>query len=95
MLIRRAVFLRLIAAFPETRYSAAHTQLIPSASANQYALFDTMIDPETGHYLSEDYAFCRRWRSIGGRLWLDTRGKLSHIGTHEFDGAPGLRFGQD
>ncbi len=91
MLIRRAVFERLIAAFPETRYTAAHTQPVPSASPNQYALFDCMIDPDTGHYLSEDYAFCRRWRSLGGRLWLDTRGELTHIGTHEFAGRPYLR----
>jgi len=91
MLIRRAVLARMIEAFPETRYSAAHTQPVPSGSPNQYALFDCMIDPDTGHYLSEDYAFCRRWRGIGGRLWLDTRGELTHIGTHEFAGRPHLR----
>jgi hypothetical protein len=92
LMIHRSVFERMIEAFPETRYTAAHTQRIPSASPNQYALFDCMIDPETGHYLSEDYAFCRRWRSIGGKIWLDTQGQLAHIGTHEFDGRPGLRF---
>jgi hypothetical protein len=91
MLIRRAVFLRLIEAFPETRYTAAHTQPVPSDSRNQYALFDCMIEPVTGHYLSEDYAFCRRWRSIGGRVWLDTQGELTHIGTYEFAGQPRLR----
>jgi hypothetical protein len=88
MLIRRAALLRMIEAFPETRYTAAHTQPVPSGSPNQYALFDCMIDPATGHYLSEDYAFCHRWRSIGGRIWLDTRGVLTHIGSHEFSGQP-------
>jgi hypothetical protein len=91
MLIRRAVFRRMIEAFPHTRYTAAHTQPAPADSPNQYALFDCMIDPDTGHYLSEDYAFCRRWRSIGGTLWLDTQGELAHIGTHEFEGHPQLR----
>jgi len=91
MLVKRAVLRRMIEAFPETRYTAAHTQPVPSSSPNQYALFDCMIDPDTGHYLSEDYAFCRRWRSIGGRLWLDTQGELTHIGTHEFAGRPHLR----
>jgi hypothetical protein len=91
MLIKRAVFARMIAAFPETRYTTAHTQPVPSNSPNQYALFDCMIDTNTGHYLSEDYAFCRRWRNIGGRLWLDTVGELTHIGPHEFAGRPGLR----
>jgi len=91
MLIKRGVLRRMIEAFPETRYTAAHTQPVPSSSPNQYALFDCMIDRDTGHYLSEDYAFCRRWRSIGGRLWLDTRGELTHIGSHDFAGRPGFR----
>lgn len=92
MLIRRPVFERMIAAFPESRYTAAHTGPTPDTRANQYALFDCMIDPESGHYLSEDYAFCRRWRSIGGRIWLDTRAKLTHAGAHEFCGEPHSRF---
>ncbi len=86
LMIRREALARMIAAFPETRYTAAHTQAVPSASPNQYALFDCMIDPATGHYLSEDFAFCRRWRGIGGRIWLGTRSRLTHIGTHEFPG---------
>jgi hypothetical protein len=91
MLVKRAVFLRMIEAFPEMRYTACHTQPAPSRSRHQYALFDCMIDPDTGDYLSEDYAFCRRWRSLGGRLWLDTWGELTHIGSHEFEGRPNLR----
>ena len=39
-----------------------------AANENQYALFDTLIDSETGEYLSEDYAFCRRWRAQGGEV---------------------------
>jgi hypothetical protein len=51
-----------------------------------YALFDCMIDPETGVYLSEDYAFCRRWRAIGGEIWLDLESKLTHTGSYSFRG---------
>ena len=29
------------------------------------AVFDCMIDPDNRRYLSEDYAFCRRWQQIG------------------------------
>lgn len=36
-----------------------------------YALFECMIDPETCEYLSGDYAFCARWRALGGKIWLD------------------------
>jgi hypothetical protein len=91
MLIKRQTLERMIAAYPETNYIAAHTAAVPSLSPNQYALFDCMIDRETGHYLSEDYTFCRRWRDIGGRIWLDTQGELIHVGPHEFLGQPGMR----
>lgn len=92
LLIKREALLKLIAAYPETRYTAAHNSAFPSASPNQYALFDCMIEPETGHYLSEDYAFCRRWRAIGGKLWLDLRSRLMHIGPREFVGDTTARF---
>lgn len=47
-------------------------------------LFETMIEPESRRYLSEDYAFCRRWRDIGGKVHACTRYGLSHTGAHEF-----------
>jgi hypothetical protein len=50
-------------------------------------LFDCVIDRETGHYLSEDYTFCQRWRAIGGRIWLDPTGMLVHVGAHDFAGS--------
>ncbi len=92
MLIRRAALLEMIGAYPETRYLFAHTGAPPSH--HQYALFDCMIEPESQHYLSEDYAFCHRWRAIGGRIWLDTQGRLDHVGPHVFHGRPDLRFSQ-
>ncbi len=92
MLIRRAALLRLIAVHPELRYTHTHTRATQAPSQHRYALFDCMIEPDTGHYLSEDYAFCRRWRDIGGRIWLDAQGALTHVGPHEFTGAPGLRY---
>ena len=93
MLIRRSALERMIAAYPDTAYSAAHTAAVPSRSANQYALFDSGIEPVTREYLSEDYAFCHRWRAIGGQLWLDTQSRLIHVGPHDFVGDAGRRHG--
>ncbi len=92
MLIRRAALLRMIAAYPELAFAAAHDRAVQTESAHRYALFDCMIEPETRHYLSEDYTFCRRWRDIGGQIWLDTQGSLVHTGSHDFIGNPAMRF---
>jgi hypothetical protein len=92
LLIKREALQKLLGAYPETRYTAAHNQPTPDPSLNKFAIFDCLIEPETGHYLSEDYAFCYRWRTIGGDLWLDTRSQLMHIGPREFVGDTTFRY---
>jgi hypothetical protein len=97
-LIRRSAIERMIAAYPETHFS--HVQSFPISgtrrdavrSPNLYALFDCIIEPKTGAYLSEDYSFCLRWRQIGGEIWLDAASKLNHCGSYEFVGDHASRF---
>jgi hypothetical protein len=91
MLIRRGAITRLAEAHPELHCAAAHATLDAPAE-HLFALFDTTIDPETRHYLSEDYTFCARWRALGGKIWLDTKSILSHSGTYEFVGDPSARL---
>lgn len=92
-LIKRGVFERMVKAYPETKYQALHAFPRPQQPSNNlYALFDCMIDPETGVYLSEDYAFCRRWRAIGGEIWLDLTSKLTHTGNYSFRGNAEAHF---
>lgn len=43
-------------------------------------------DIEKNSYLSECIVFTERWRSIGGRIWLDPRVKLGHIGKYSYEG---------
>lgn len=52
------------------------------------ALFDTAIDPDSGEFLSEDYAFCRAWRRLGGEVLMDPAITLTHVGTYRFRGDP-------
>ena len=92
MLIRRAALARMMRAYPELRFAAAHDRATQDPSPHQFALFDCMIEPETRHYLSEDYTFCRRWRDMGGQIWLDTQGALIHSGSHDFVGNPAMRY---
>jgi len=97
-LIRRSAIEQMIAAYPETHFS--HVQSMPMSglrreavrSSNLFALFDCIIDPQTGAYLSEDYSFCLRWRRIGGEIWIDVASKLTHCGPYEFVGDHAARF---
>jgi hypothetical protein len=66
MCIKRDVFLRMMEKYPELKYTPDGPPDHPEAHLH-WSFFDCMIDPDTNRYLSEDYAFCRRWRDIGGR----------------------------
>jgi len=82
LLIAREALLRLEQAHPELRYTGVHLSPDPQAhSSHRYAFFDGLIAPEAGIYLSEDYTFCRRWRELGGEIWVDTESRLSHTGS--------------
>ena len=97
-LIRRSALERMIAAYPETHFSAVHSLPMTGSrrdaarSSNLFALFDCIIEPESGVYLSEDYSFCLRWRKIGGEIWIDAASKLTHSGPYEFVGDHASRF---
>jgi hypothetical protein len=60
-----------------------------------YALFDTMIDPVSRRYLSEDYTFCRLWQMMGGDVFLDPRTGLNHVGHYTFKGNIRKLFGNE
>ncbi len=93
MLVKREALLRMVAAYPELRFNRVHATAgrLP-ASDNLFALFDCLIDPDTGAYLSEDYAFCRRWRACGGDIWLDLESRLTHTGADDFCGDAAARI---
>ncbi len=78
LMIRREAMQRLFDGYPElrARMGDMHDHLAPEA----VMVFDTMVEPETGQYLSEDYAFCRRWRDLGGEVWADAGCRLKHVG---------------
>jgi len=92
LLIRRCVIEALIAAHPETRYARIDAPGgTDRGQVSPHALFDCMIDPATSTYHSEDFAFCARWRAIGGTVWLDREIVLSHTGPATFTGNPAVR----
>jgi hypothetical protein len=70
---------------PELKYTPDGPPGHPQAHLH-WLFSDCMVDPDSGRYLSEDYAFCRRWRDIGGKIWVDRNCKLLHLGQHNFGG---------
>jgi hypothetical protein len=89
MCIKRRVFDKMKAAYPGLRYVADEMlgleHIKEKLQNNHYRFFDVMTE-ESGRYLSEDYAFCRRWQNIGGKIFVDSRSKLSHQGGHIYTG---------
>ena len=84
LLFQRHVYEKLIAAHPETKY-VDDVGLGKQYEPMMYSIFDVKID-EKGHYLSEDWLFCRRWTALGGEIWAHGKALLNHIGHYEFHG---------
>lgn len=93
MCIRRQVFDRMIDAYPDLQYVPDGLNYWkPERAALCYRFFDVMSDPANRRYLSEDYAFCRRWRDIGGEVHVCVQTKLTHSGSYTFPGDPRAAF---
>lgn len=84
LMYKREVYEKLIEAHPKSKY-VDDVGLGKQYEPNMYAIFDCIID-EKGHYLSEDWTFCRRASALGYDIWADSRVLLNHSGTHEFQG---------
>ena len=100
MMIKREVFERMANVYPDLKF-------IPDQHINQshetefdyhktsdwnYAFFDTMIESKSKRYLSEDYAFCRLWQNMGGKIYADIISGMTHYGNYAFKGNVGTQF---
>ena len=77
VMLKVSVIEKLCAAYPDLEYNAGEMA--------EYALFLEMID-ERRERLSEDFAFCNRWRAIGGEIWGDPDAAIVHVGRKEYTG---------
>ena len=91
LMIRRQVLERMCTYYPQLRYRRDHSLDAATSSANRFALFDCMI-ADDGTYLSEDFAFCKRWTDMGGEIWADLDSKLDHVGPMTFHGDLASQF---
>jgi hypothetical protein len=91
LMIRRDALERMCARYPELQYKRDHSLDAATASDKRFALFECMI-AEDGTYLSEDFAFCKRWTDMGGEIWADLKSALSHVGPMTFRGDLSSQF---
>lgn len=59
-----------------------------SPKGSMHMLYDRVI-LEDGTKIGEDFAFCHRWRAMGGKVWIDPEINLGHIGNKMFAGRLG------
>lgn len=86
MVIKRSVFKALIERYPDYRYTPDWPEGTYPTGGVHYRFFDTMIDPVSNRYLSEDYAFCRLLQPLGIDIYIDAQSRLTHHGTKMFVG---------
>ncbi|RZL63296.1 MAG: hypothetical protein EOP81_13305 [Variovorax sp.] len=84
MVIKRAVFERLIGHYPELQY--VPDSLGVADQGLHYRFFDVMVDPVTRRYLSEDFGFCRLWSGLGESIYIDANSNLTHQGAKTYRG---------
>lgn len=61
----------------------------PNSKGKFRNYFPTLIDPDSGRFLSEDYAFSRLCQKVGIDVYVLPRVRLSHSGQFTWEGALG------
>ena len=85
MCIKREVFEKMIAAYPELKFKDDTGSMSLEEGNWTYAFFNSYVDDD-GRFLSEDYGFCRYWQKIGGKVWVDPSMDIKHLGRLNFEG---------
>jgi hypothetical protein len=87
MLIKRCVFDKMIKAYPDkniVQKTVVNGEYIDKP--NLWNFFDTLHDPKSKTYMGEDFAFCVRWKDIGGKCYAYVNDSIIHVGEHQYEG---------
>ena len=88
MMIHRNTFEKYALAYPELNYLPDHVRTEHFDGTREItAFFDTIIDPKTKRYLSEDYMFSQYAREAGLKIWMCPWMQLKHVGSYTFGGS--------
>lgn len=87
MLIKREALERLRDALPDLYKPARGTYYETQGIAHVLQCFDAVYETNGVAY-GEDISFCRRWRDLGGELWMTFDDTVGHFGPHLFRPRP-------
>jgi len=78
MRLKRSVIEKMVKAYPETKCNYKD-------SGEMHLLFENII-ADDGTPLGEDYAFCDRWRRVGGKIFIYPNIAFAHYGRKQWTG---------
>ena len=82
MCLSRAMLEKMVAHYPDTQFYC------PEAPND--TVHDLFGPARIGKVkFGEDYSFCKRWRDIGGKIWIDPEIRMGHVGFKTFLGSVG------
>ena len=87
MLIKRQVFEKMSKEYPHLKIKQ-QTMLNQQMreTENFWNFWDTEFNQEKGTFMGEDFAFCKRWTAIGGRIYANVDAYITHHGDYSYKG---------
>jgi hypothetical protein len=87
MLIKKEAILKMIEKYPNLKIKQPTIMNGEAKDTNNlWNFFDTWFDQETNKYYGEDFAFCQKWRDIGGKCYCYVNDFITHVGEYSFEG---------
>lgn len=93
--LTRSMLEKMVDAYSDLEFMCErgkHADGTVKARMQAWALFDPYWVKDEKVKLGEDYAFCQRWRDIGGKVWIDPFIMTGHTGNKTFIGELGDWF---
>jgi hypothetical protein len=87
MLIKKEAILKMVERYPHLKIKQP-TIMNGEAkdTENLWNFFDTWFDQATNKYYGEDFAFCQKFRDIGGKCYCYIDDFITHVGEYSFEG---------
>ena len=87
MLIKKEAILKMVEKYPHLKIK--QPTIINGETKdteNLWNFFDTWFEQETNKYYGEDFAFCQKFRDIGGKCYCYVDDFITHVGEYSYEG---------